>query len=167
VTVDGGSPQAIGINASVSYSTMPAGSHSVAISGVAANCTVSGANPQTVMVPSGGTVTASFSASCTTPNRPPIVNAGSDQAVLLGVSYALSDASFTDPDNDGPWLYTIEWGDGSTSTGSKSSQGSLTGAHNYLLLRSYQITVTVTDNHGATGSDSKLLTVGSLPALPR
>ena len=84
--------------------------------------------------------------------------------MLLGVSYTLADASFSDPDNDGPWLYTIAWGDGSTSTGNKSSQGSLTGAHNYLLPGTYQITVTVTDNHGAAGSDSKLLTVGSLPA---
>ena len=86
--------------------------------------------------------------------------------MLVGLLYALPDASFSDPDNDGPWLYTIEWGDGSTSTGSKSSQGSLTGAHNYLLLGSYQITVTVTDNHGAAGSDSKLLTVGPRPAFP-
>ena len=85
----------------------------------------------------------------------------------LGVLYTLSGASFSDPDNDGPWPYTIAWGDGSTSTGSKPSQGSLTGAHNYLLPGSYQISVTVTDNHGAAGSDSKLLTVGSLPALPR
>ena len=87
--------------------------------------------------------------------------------MTLGVLYALSDASFSDPDNDGPWSYTIEWGDGSTSTGSKSSQGSVTGSHNYLLPGTYQITVTVTDNHGAAGSDSKLLTVGALPALPR
>src|SRR6266699_2968814 len=100
------------------------------------------------------------------PNRPPVVNAGSDQAVLLGVSYTLSDASFSDPDNDGPWRHTIDWGEGSSSSGSRSSQGSLTGAHNYLVPGTYQITVTVTDNHGAAGSDSKLLTVGSLPALP-
>jgi len=87
--------------------------------------------------------------------------------MTLGALYALSDASFSDPDNDGPWSYTIEWGDGSTSTGSKSSQGSVTGSHNYLLPGTYQITVTVTDNHGAAGSDSKLLTVGAPPALPR
>ena len=165
--MDGSQSQAIGSNGSVTFANVAAGSHSVALTNVAANCTVSSANPQTVTVPSGGTATASFSASCTTPNRPPIVNAGSDEAVLLGVSYTLSDASFSDPDNDGPWLYTIAWGDGSTSTGSKSSQGSITGAHNYLLPGSYQITVTVTDNHGAGGSDSKLLTVGSLPTLPR
>jgi hypothetical protein len=167
VTVDGSQSQAIGANASVTFSNLSAGSHSVALTNVAGNCSVSGANPRPVTVPSGGTVTASFSASCTTPNRPPIVNAGVDQAVMLGVLYALPDASFSDPDNDGPWSYTIAWGDGSTSTGTKSSQGSLTGTHNYVLPGTYGITVMVTDTHGATGSDSKTLSVGSVPALTR
>src|SRR6266496_2756500 len=67
VTVDGSNPQAIGINASLSYTNLAAGSHSVTLSGVAANCTVSGANPQTVSVPAGGTATTTFSVSCTTP----------------------------------------------------------------------------------------------------
>jgi len=167
VTVDGGQSQAIGPSGSVTFTNVAAGSHSVALTDVAANCTVNSPNPQTVTVPSGGTVTASFSASCTTPNRPPGVNAGSDQGVLLGVLYTLSGASFSDPDNDGPWSYTIDWGDGSSSSGSSSSQGSLSGAHNYVLPGTYGISVTVTDNHGATGSDSKLLTVAALPALGR
>src|SRR5207302_721405 len=99
VTVDGSQSQAIGANSSVTFSNLSAGSHGVALTNVAANCTVSGSNPQTVTVPSGGTVSASFSLSCTAPNRPPIVNAGSDQSALLGVAYTLSDASFSDPDN--------------------------------------------------------------------
>ena len=163
VTVDGGQSQAVGTNSSVTFTNIAMGSHSVALTNAASNCTVSGSNPRTVTVPSGGTVTASFSASCTTPNRPPIVNAGSDQAMTLGVSYALSGASFSDPDNDGPWSYTIDWGDGSSSSGNRSSQGSLTGAHNYLVPGTYQITVTVRDSHGATGSDSRILTVGLTP----
>ncbi|HMC71752.1 MAG TPA: hypothetical protein VKJ07_21520, partial [Mycobacteriales bacterium] len=64
LTVDGGASQAIGTNGSVTYTGLAAGSHSVALSGVAANCSVSGANPQTVNVPSGGTATASFTVSC-------------------------------------------------------------------------------------------------------
>src|SRR6266700_3058434 len=64
VTVDGGASQAIGTNGSVTYTALAAGSHSVALSGVAANCSVSGANPQTVTVPSGGTATTTFSVSC-------------------------------------------------------------------------------------------------------
>src|SRR5205807_1480788 len=64
VTVDGGASQAIGTNGSVTFTGHPAGDHSVALSGVAANCTVSGANPRTVTVPSGGTVSTTFSVSC-------------------------------------------------------------------------------------------------------
>ncbi len=64
VTVDGNSSKAIGTNGSVTFSGLSAGSHSVALSGVASNCTVSGANPQTVTVPSGGTASTTFSVSC-------------------------------------------------------------------------------------------------------
>jgi len=67
VTVDGGSAQAIGINASASYTSLSAGNHTVAISGVASNCTVSGGASRTVSVPSGGTATTTFSVSCVTP----------------------------------------------------------------------------------------------------
>src|SRR5204862_6256594 len=67
VTVDGGSPQAIGINASVTYTSLAASNHTVAISGVAANCTVSGGTSRTVSVPSGGTATTTFTVNCVTP----------------------------------------------------------------------------------------------------
>src|SRR2546428_627163 len=69
VTVDGTTSQPIATNNStgITFTGLAAGSHSVALSGVAANCTVSGGNPQTVTVPSGGTVTAAFTVTCTTP----------------------------------------------------------------------------------------------------
>jgi hypothetical protein len=159
VAVDGGAGQPIGINGSVPFTNLAAGSHSVVLSGVPSNCTVSGGNTQTVTVPSGGTATAAFSVSCITPNVPPTVNAGSNQTVLLAVLYSLTDVSFTDPDNDGPWSYTINWGDGSSSSGSTASQGPITGTHTYLLLGTYTITIVVTDSRGASGSGSKRLTV--------
>ncbi|HXI65375.1 MAG TPA: hypothetical protein VNH14_12800 [Gemmatimonadales bacterium] len=65
VTVDGGASQAIGANGSVTFSGLAAGSHSVALSGVAGNCTVSGGSSRTVSVPAGGTATTSFAISCT------------------------------------------------------------------------------------------------------
>src|SRR5438128_109727 len=63
-TVDGGASQSVGTNGSVTFPGLSAGNHSVGLSGVPANCSVSGANPQTVTVPSGGTATASFAVSC-------------------------------------------------------------------------------------------------------
>src|SRR2546430_13299890 len=69
VTVDGTSSQLIGINGSVTFPGLAPGNHSVALSGVAANCTVSGGISQTVTVPSGGTVTAAFSVTCTAGTR--------------------------------------------------------------------------------------------------
>ena len=127
--------------------------------------TVNGGTSRTVTVPSGGTATVSYSVTCSTPNHPPTVNAGSNETVLLGILYSET-ASFSDPDNDGPWSYTIDWGDGSSTSGSRSSQGSFSASHSYLL-GSFTIRVTVRDSHGASGTDSKVLTViTKLPVLP-
>src|SRR5438445_9688406 len=65
VAVDGGPGQAIGINGSVTFTNLAASSHSVTLSGVAANCTVTGGNTQTVSVPAGGSATLPFSVTCT------------------------------------------------------------------------------------------------------
>src|SRR5206468_5699080 len=46
------------------------GSHTVVLSGLAANCTVSGGTSRTVTVTAGQTVTASFTVSCPTPPPP-------------------------------------------------------------------------------------------------
>src|SRR5439155_798550 len=65
VSVDG-SNQPIVTNASVTV-TAPAGANPVALSGVAANCTVSEANPQTAAVPAGGAATTTFTVTCGAP----------------------------------------------------------------------------------------------------
>ena len=64
ITVDGSQSQAIATNGSVTFADLSAGSHLVTISGVAANCSVSGGNARTVTVPSGGTATTTFSVTC-------------------------------------------------------------------------------------------------------
>src|SRR5207245_10523411 len=64
VTVDGGASQAIATNGSVTFTALTDGGHSVTLSGIAANCTVSGSNSQTVTVQGGATVPAPFSVSC-------------------------------------------------------------------------------------------------------
>jgi PKD domain-containing protein len=244
VAVDGGQGQPIGINGSVPFNGLAAGAHNVQLSGLAANCTVSGANPQTVNVPSGGTATAPFSVNCapitgninvtttssganipgsytisvdgagsqsiasnngsvtytalspgshttflTVPsnctvsggpsqtvtvtagqttadpysvdcNAPPVVNAGPNESVLTGVLYSLN-WSFTDANHNGPWTYTIDWGDGSTSSGTVSSEGSFTNGHSYVVVlpQTFTVKVTVTDAAGAPGSSTKSVSV--------
>ena len=117
-----------------------------------------GTYPVTLTVTDNLGATSSTSQSVTvTSNSPPIVNAGPDQLNLIGLFYSLT-ASFSDANNDGPWSYTISWGDGSSSSGSTPSQGTISASHTYLLLGSYTITVRVTDSHGASGSDKKLVT---------
>jgi PKD repeat protein len=96
------------------------------------------------------------------PNQPPSVSAGGDQTVMVGVLFNLSGASFSDPDHDGPWSVTIDWGDGTSASFTTSSEGSISGSHSYpvtLLPHDYQLTVTVVDAHGARGSASKTVHV--------
>src|SRR5204862_5321495 len=54
----------IGVNGSTTYDNLPVGGQSVAISGLAANCSVSGANPRSVTVVAGSTATTTFEVSC-------------------------------------------------------------------------------------------------------
>ncbi len=159
VGVDGAT-KAITVNGSATFTGLTAGNHSVGLSDVASNCVVSGQNPRTVAVAAGNTAQANFAVTCTAPaNQPPVVNAGPDQSVLAAVLFTLT-ASFSDPDHNGPWSYTIDWADGAPSTGNSSTEGTISGSHTYLVSGSYHIRVTVTDAAGATGSDEMVLTVG-------
>src|SRR5207237_8045284 len=54
-------------NRSVSFSALASGSHTVVLTGVAANCTVNGGNSKTVTVAEGATQTAAFAIDCPTP----------------------------------------------------------------------------------------------------
>src|SRR5882762_2363602 len=95
------------------------------------------------------------------PNQPPVVIAGGDQSVLIGALFNLQGASFSDPDHDGPWTVTIDWGDGSSPATFTAAEGSISRSHSYVTLvpATYTLTVTVQDAHGATGSASKTVQV--------
>ena len=64
-TLDGANSASIAINGSVAFATLSPGSHTVVLSGVAANCSVSGGTSSTFTVPARTTVTIAFSVSCT------------------------------------------------------------------------------------------------------
>jgi len=70
VEVDSATSDAIGVNDTITVDDQDVGDHSVELTGLAANCTVSGDNPRTVTVPddvpdsNGGTVQTTFAVNC-------------------------------------------------------------------------------------------------------
>ncbi|HXG69581.1 MAG TPA: hypothetical protein VNJ04_03100 [Gemmatimonadaceae bacterium] len=65
LSVDGGTDLPIGTHAAIVLGGLAVGEHTVGLAGLAANCTVSGANPQAIRVTGTDTVTAFFQVACT------------------------------------------------------------------------------------------------------
>ena len=112
--IDAGTPQPIGIAASIENSTLSPGNHSIQLSGLAANCTVT-ENPKVLTVGAGASATVAFEITCapttgtldvatstTGPSPDPdgytITIDGADQGTL-GVSSALTIPSLAPGDH--------------------------------------------------------------------
>lgn len=67
VTVDDGSPYDLGVNSEFVISNISAGKRNVRLSGVAANCSVGGANPREVTVTAGADASVAFAVTCAPP----------------------------------------------------------------------------------------------------
>src|SRR5438309_6627126 len=100
VTVDGGASQAIGVNGSVTFSGLSAGSHTVVLSGVAGNCSVSGGTSRTANVTAGATAPTSFSVARPAPPPPTgrlTVSAGTTSADRVPPGYTTPPAGGAGP----------------------------------------------------------------------
>jgi TolB protein len=64
--VDLGTPHALGTNSALSIADIAAGSHDLALDGIAPNCAVRGENPRSSTVESGGTTRVLFTIECAT-----------------------------------------------------------------------------------------------------
>lgn len=106
------------------------------------------------------------SATITVNNVAPVVNAGPPQVVFSGQTVTMS-ATFSDAGvDDDPWLYSIDWDDASSDTGSTSDQGSpITANHTYFAPGDYTIEVCVTDKDGGQGCATEVVSVLALPVL--
>lgn len=96
-------------------------------------------------------------------NAAPSVNAGADLSGTTGVAVNVA-ATYSDPNAGDTHTATIDWGDGTVEPATASG-GAVNGSHTYAAAGSFTITVTVTDNSGAPGSDSLLATIND-PAAP-
>jgi hypothetical protein len=67
LVIDGTDRGAIAINTTSSLAGLTPGFHAVGLTGVAANCEISGENPRQVQVPSGGRARVEFAVTCTAP----------------------------------------------------------------------------------------------------
>jgi PKD repeat protein len=97
-------------------------------------------------------------------NLAPVVNAGADATMQIGSPFTLN-ASFTDAGGagDGPWSWSVAWGDGTTTTGSAAALGTpIAPAHTYAQPGAYTVRVTVTDKDGGAGFDEVRATTAGL-----
>ncbi|MFA6069799.1 MAG: PKD domain-containing protein, partial [Janthinobacterium sp.] len=93
-------------------------------------------------------------------NQAPTANAGLDQSITLPVSSVTLNGSGTDPDGTiASYAWTKISGTGGTITSASSASTEVTG----LTQGSYSFRLVVTDNNGATDSDTVNVTVAAAP----
>ena len=111
-----------------------------------------------VVTDSKGNQSPPATATATSGNQPPAVNAGHDWIIPPGGTVNLS-ANFTDNALDAPWSYTIGWGDGSPAENGTTSASPVISSHSYQGQGQYTLQVSVTDGRGATGSGTATVNV--------
>ena len=88
VQIDAGDADPIGAAGTLTAPGIAAGSHTIELGQIAANCTVSGPNPQTVMVTSGETARVAFDVICT-------ATTGNVQVVVTSTGSGLDPDGYT------------------------------------------------------------------------
>ena len=91
------------------------------------------------------------------PNQPPTANANGPYSALVGANISFSSAGSSDPDGS-IVSYSWDFGDGATSTAANPT-------HAYSAAGTYNVSLTVTDDQGATGSNSTTATI-TVPTPP-
>ena len=114
-----------------------------------------------ISVSDGGGNTAMGSGSATVSDAP--LKATKPTAVIQGLHVTLN-GTFTDRDPAGTisdYTATINWGDGTTSSGtiSNNSGFTVTGSHSYSRHKTYLVKLTITDAGGSTVTTTLKITV--------
>ena len=91
-------------------------------------------------------------------NQPPIANAGLDRNATVGEAVSFDASASTDPDGS-IVEYAWSFGDGATGSG-------VTAAHSYASEGTFEVTLTATDDGGASGMDTATITVSRTNTNP-
>ncbi|MFH1582869.1 MAG: S8 family serine peptidase [Candidatus Falkowbacteria bacterium] len=91
-------------------------------------------------------------------NQSPVANAGPDQSAYIGDAVNFDGSGSSDPDGT---VVSYNWDFGDETTGS-----GITVSHTYLAIGTYIVILTVTDNDGATGTDTAVITATEIPTAP-
>ena len=122
-----------------------------------------GAFTVTLTVTDGrGGVSVPVTTTATIDNAAAVVTAAA-QTATVAESFTFS-ATFTDAGaNDGPWSYTIVWGDSSAqTTGSATTQSTpITASHTYAATGTDTVQLTVSDKDGGAGVAKAVVTVAA------
>lgn len=90
------------------------------------------------------------------PNNPPAADAGADQNGYLGTQFSFDGSESSDPDGT---IVSYDWDFGD---GTQHASGA-TPSHTYANHGQYTVTLKVTDDDGATGTDTLKVTVLNNP----
>ncbi|WP_445475397.1 PKD domain-containing protein [Methanococcoides methylutens] len=91
-------------------------------------------------------------------NVAPVVDAGTDQTANMGKEVVFS-GSFDDPGTLDTHTISWDFGDGETA------EDTLTPAHTYAGSDVYNVIITITDNDGASTSDTATITVSEINTI--
>jgi hypothetical protein len=107
-----------------------------------------------------GSPTPTPTATPTPTNQPPVVDPISNATINEGATYSAS-GSFTDTDSTS-WTATVDYGDNSGTQSLILSGTNFSLSHVYQDNGTYTVTISVTDNQGATGTGTATITVNNV-----
>lgn len=131
--------------------------------GTTVRCTDDGTYVLTLSVSDGINPAVTSTADLTVTNAAPSVTITSPSEFASFPVDAVVDvtAAYTEVGSNDVISYSVDFGDMSAPVTGTAAAGEITASHTFTAPGSYLITVTVTDDDGATGSTSRVITVSN------